>query len=91
MRRILLAIDATPTEENRSALTRTEQIGRLTGATVYVLHVGRAHIVPGDIIGGSGLRATDIRRHHVVRTSPWRNRDVPAVKSLSMPPPQSPG
>lgn len=53
--RILLAIDATPTEENSSALTRTEQIGRLTGATVYVLHVGRAHIVPGDIIGGSGL------------------------------------
>ena len=53
--RILVAIDATPTEENRSALTRTEQIGRLTGATVHVLHVARAHIVPGDIIGGSGL------------------------------------
>jgi nucleotide-binding universal stress UspA family protein len=53
--RILLAIDTTPTEENRSALTRTEQIGRLTGATVHVLHVARAHIVPGDIIGGSGL------------------------------------
>ena len=50
-----VAIDVTPTEENRSALTRTEQIGRLTGATVYVLHVARAHIVPGDIIGGSGL------------------------------------
>ena len=45
--RILVAIDATPTEENRSALTRTEQIGRLTGATVYVLHVARAHIVAG--------------------------------------------
>lgn len=53
--RILLAIDATPTEENRSALTRAEQIGRLTGATVHVLHVGRAHIVPGDIIGGAGF------------------------------------
>ena len=53
--RILLAIDATPTEENRSALTRAEQIGRLTGTTIHVLHVGRAHIVPGDIIGGSGL------------------------------------
>src|SRR4051795_10731585 len=53
--RILLAIDVTPTEENRSALTRTEQIGRLTGATGYVLHVARAHIVPGDIIGGAGL------------------------------------
>ena len=53
--RILVAIDATPSEENRSALTRTEQIGRLTGATVHVLHVARAHIVPGDITGGSGL------------------------------------
>ena len=53
--RILVAIDATPTEENRSALNRTEQVGRLTGATVYVLHVARAHIVPGDIIGGAGF------------------------------------
>ena len=53
--RILVAIDATPSEENRSALTRTEQIGRLTGATVHLLHVARAHIVPGDITGGSGL------------------------------------
>jgi nucleotide-binding universal stress UspA family protein len=41
--RILVAIDATPTEENRSALNRTEQVGRLTGATVYVLHVARAY------------------------------------------------
>ena len=53
--RILVAIDATPTDENRSALQRTEQIGRMTGATVHVLHVARAHIVPGDITGGSGL------------------------------------
>jgi len=53
--RILVAIDATPTEENRSALNRTEQVGRLTGATVYVLHVARAHIVPGDIIGGAAF------------------------------------
>lgn len=53
--RILIAIDATPTDENRSALRRTEQIGRLTGADVHVLHVARAHIVPGDITGGSGL------------------------------------
>jgi len=54
-KRILVAIDATPTEENRSALKRTEQIGLLTGGTVYVLHVARAHIVPGDITGGAGL------------------------------------
>jgi nucleotide-binding universal stress UspA family protein len=53
--RILVAIDARPDEENRSALTRTEQIGKLTGATVYVLHVARGHIVPEDITGGSGL------------------------------------
>ena len=41
-KRILVAIDAMPAEENRSALARTEQIGRLTGATVYVLHFARA-------------------------------------------------
>ena len=54
-KRILIAIDATPTDENRSALMRTEQIGRLTGGTVYVLHVARSHIVAGDITGGAGL------------------------------------
>jgi nucleotide-binding universal stress UspA family protein len=54
-KRILIAIDATPTDENRSALKRTEQIGLLTGGTVYVLHVARSHIVPGDITGGAGL------------------------------------
>ena len=54
-KRILVAIDATPTDENRSALKRTEQIGLLTGGTVYVLHVARSHIVPGDIIGGAGF------------------------------------
>jgi nucleotide-binding universal stress UspA family protein len=54
-KRILIAIDATPSEENRSAQTRAEQIGRLTGATVHVLHVARGHIVPGDITGGAGL------------------------------------
>ena len=54
-KRILVAIDATPTDENRSALQRTEQIGLLTGGTVHVLHVARGHIVPGDITGGAGL------------------------------------
>jgi nucleotide-binding universal stress UspA family protein len=54
-KRILVAIDATPTDENRSALKRTEQIGLLTHGTVYVLHVARSHIVPGDITGGAGL------------------------------------
>jgi nucleotide-binding universal stress UspA family protein len=60
-KRILVAIDATPTDDNRSALERTEQVGRLTRGTVYVLHVARSHIIPGDITGGSGLgvRAAD--------------------------------
>ena len=53
--RILVAIDPTPTEDNRSALQRTEQIGKLTGATVYVLHVARGHIIPTDVSAGSGL------------------------------------
>jgi nucleotide-binding universal stress UspA family protein len=53
--RILVAIDAKPNEENKSAIERTEQIGKLTGATVYVLHVARGHIVPEDITGGAGL------------------------------------
>lgn len=54
--RILVAIDATPTEENRSALDRTEQIGKLTGGSVHVLHVARGHIVSEDITAGSGFR-----------------------------------
>ena len=44
--RILVAIDAHPTEENASAIQRTEQIGKLTGATVHLLHVARGHIIP---------------------------------------------
>jgi nucleotide-binding universal stress UspA family protein len=60
--RILVAIDAHPTEENASAIQRTAQIGKLTGATVHVLHVARGHIVPEDITGGSarlGVWAAD--------------------------------
>jgi nucleotide-binding universal stress UspA family protein len=53
--RILVAIDATPNEENQSAISRTEQIGKLTGATVHVLHFSRAHVVPVDITAGSGF------------------------------------
>jgi nucleotide-binding universal stress UspA family protein len=60
--RILVAIDAHPTEENASAIHRTEQIGKLTGAVVHVLHVARGHIIPEDITGGSarlGVWAAD--------------------------------
>lgn len=53
--RILIAIDPNPTEENASAIRRTEQIGKLTGATVHVLHIARGHIIPEDITAGSGL------------------------------------
>jgi nucleotide-binding universal stress UspA family protein len=51
--RILVAIDAHPTEANASAIQRTEQIGKLTGATVHLLHVARGHIIPEDITAGS--------------------------------------
>jgi nucleotide-binding universal stress UspA family protein len=52
--RILVAIDPQPTEDNASAIRRTEEIGRLTGGVVHVLHIARGHIVPEDITGGSG-------------------------------------
>jgi hypothetical protein len=46
--RNLVAIDPTPSEENR-VTQRTEQIGKLTGATIYVLQVALGHRRPGDI------------------------------------------
>jgi nucleotide-binding universal stress UspA family protein len=51
--RMLVAVDTTP-DENNPALQRTEQFARMAGATVYLLHVTRGHIVPWDITGGSG-------------------------------------
>ena len=54
-KRILVAIDATHPEAVIKALERTSQIGLLTHGTVYVLHVARSHIVPGDITAGAGL------------------------------------
>ena len=51
--RILIAIDAHPTEENASAIRRTEQIAKLSWATVHMLHVAPGHIVPEEITGGS--------------------------------------
>ena len=52
--RMLVAVDTTP-DENNPALQRTEQFAKMTGATVYLLHVTRGHIVSWDITGGSGL------------------------------------
>ena len=51
--RMLVAVDTTP-DENNPALQRTEQFAKMAGATVYLLHVTRGHIVPWDITGGSG-------------------------------------
>jgi nucleotide-binding universal stress UspA family protein len=51
--RMLVAVDTTP-DENNPALQRTEQFARMAGATVYLLHVTRGHIVSWDITGGSG-------------------------------------
>lgn len=52
--RILVAVDTTP-DENNPALQRTQQFAQMAGATVYLLHVARGHIVSWDITGGSGL------------------------------------
>ena len=49
--RILVAID-TSLDENNPEMQRTEQIAKMTGATVHLLHVARGHIVPWDITGG---------------------------------------
>lgn len=49
--RILVAIDAAYSP----VLQRTEQFAKMTGGDVYLLHVGRGHIIPGDVMGGAGL------------------------------------
>jgi nucleotide-binding universal stress UspA family protein len=50
--RILLAVD-TRLDETNPEMQRTEQLAKMTGGTVYLLHVARGHIVPWDITGGS--------------------------------------
>jgi nucleotide-binding universal stress UspA family protein len=50
--RILLAVN-TSLDENNAEMRRTEQLAKMTGATVYLLQVARGHIVPWDITGGS--------------------------------------
>jgi nucleotide-binding universal stress UspA family protein len=51
-KRILLAVD-TSLDERNIEMQRTKQLAKMTGATVYLLHVARGHIVPWDITGGS--------------------------------------
>jgi nucleotide-binding universal stress UspA family protein len=57
--RMLVAVDTTP-DENNPALQRTEQFARMAGATVYLLHVTRGHIVSWDITGGSGRSVVSV-------------------------------
>jgi len=55
--RILVAIDATPSDEN-TTLKRAAVFAQRWGSTVHLLHVGRGHILPADITGGAGLGVT---------------------------------
>jgi nucleotide-binding universal stress UspA family protein len=50
--RILLAVDTTLDDSNPE-MQRTEQLAKMTGATVYLLQVTPGHIVSWDITGGS--------------------------------------
>ena len=49
--RILVAIDATPSDDNVT-LQRAETFAQRWGSIVHLLHVARGHVVPGDITGG---------------------------------------
>jgi nucleotide-binding universal stress UspA family protein len=51
-KRILLAVN-TSLDERNPEMQRTEQLAKMTGATVFLLHVARGHIVPWDITGGT--------------------------------------
>ena len=57
--RILVAIDASSDSPDDS-LNRTTQFAKMTGGTVYLLHVARGHIVPRDITAGAGLGITSV-------------------------------
>jgi nucleotide-binding universal stress UspA family protein len=52
--RILVAIDATPSDENVT-LQRAETFAKKWGAIVHLLHVGRGHMMPADITGGGSI------------------------------------
>ena len=56
--RIVVAIDASPDSPDDS-LRRTAQFAKMTGGTVYLLHIARGHIVSSDINAGSGLGVLD--------------------------------
>jgi nucleotide-binding universal stress UspA family protein len=52
--RILVAIDATPSDDNIT-LQRAEDFAKKWDSVVHLLHVGRGHILPADITGGTRL------------------------------------
>src|SRR6476661_6462959 len=56
--RMLVAIDASPDSPDDS-LNRTAQFAKMTGGTVFLLHVARGHVVASDINAGSGLGVLD--------------------------------
>jgi hypothetical protein len=56
--RILVAFDVSPDSPD-DFLERTTRFAKMTGGTVYLLHVGRGHVVVYDINAGSGLGVLD--------------------------------
>ena len=58
--RILVAIDAAPDSPDDS-LRRTARFAKMTGGTVYLLHVARGHIIPEDITAGRGSASGPLR------------------------------
>jgi nucleotide-binding universal stress UspA family protein len=70
--RMLVAIDASPDSPDNS-LNRTIRFAKMSGATVYLLHVARGHLIPGDISAGAGLGVSsaeddvDVRERAVVQ------------------------
>jgi nucleotide-binding universal stress UspA family protein len=72
--RILVAINASPDSPDDS-LGRTTQFAKMTGGTVYLLHVARGHIIPTDITAGAGFGVqsaeddADLRERQVVQNA----------------------
>jgi nucleotide-binding universal stress UspA family protein len=72
--RMLVAIDASPDSPDNS-LNRTIQFAKMSGATVYLLHVARGHLIPADISAGSRLGVptveddADVRERQVVQNA----------------------
>ena len=57
--RILVAIDASPDSPD-DALNRTIQFAKMSGATVYLLHVARGHLITRDISAGARLGLSSV-------------------------------